>query len=116
MTNTHLYALINKSGIHRLHKQQPLQVDDLKELVCAAGETAIDTELESSHENFSDSEIDLVYNANFGQLALEISCLTTLKSIPLCGQIIAGICDNDNFLGLSEQQFQILCDELTVIR
>lgn len=112
---THLYALINNSGVHRIQKNQALQIDELKRLVSAGDEDTIATELESSHEDFSDSEIDLVYNADFGELDLPVTCLTTKKSIPLCGQIVACICSNHEILGLTEQQFQIIVDELTVI-
>lgn len=112
-TNYNLYALINNTGVHRLEKPHTLQVEDLKNLVSTGDRH--NTELESSHDDFSDSEIDLVYNAEFMELGLPITCLTTRKSIPLCGQIIAGICSNDEFFGLTEEQFQIVQDELTVI-
>ncbi|MCU0543264.1 MAG: hypothetical protein MUE44_14005 [Oscillatoriaceae cyanobacterium Prado104] len=68
----------------------------------------------ASHQ-FSDQNIDLICDKEFLIKELPLTCITA-QNIELCGQVIAAACaENGDTVGLTEEQFQIGSDRLTVV-
>jgi hypothetical protein len=107
-----LYALINSTGIHRLEVEQKLELSNLQNLVGIQGSDAL---IEYVSHQFFDPNIDLICDEEFLIKELPLTCITP-RNIALCGQVIAAACAaNGDTVGLSEEQFQIVCDRLTVV-
>ncbi len=108
-----LYALIDRRGIHRLEIEQKLELADLQNRVGVEGKNAL---IEYVRGQFSDPTIDLICDEEFLLKGLPLTCITD-KRIKLCGQVIAAACTPDgDTVGLSEAQFQIVCNSLTIAR
>jgi hypothetical protein len=107
-----LYALINSTGIHRLEVEQKLELTNLQNLVGIQGEDAL---IEYVRYQFPDPNIDLICDEEFLLKELSLTCVTA-QNIELCGQVVAAACtENGDTVGLTEEQFQIVCDRLTVV-
>ena len=105
-----IYALINRTGIHRLELEE-MKLADLQNRVGVEGENAY---IEYVREQFSDPTIDLICDEEFLLKELPLTCITD-KRIKLCGQIIAAACTPDgDTIGLTESQFQMVCNNLTI--
>lgn len=107
-----LYALINSTGIHRLEVEQKLELANLQNLVGIQGEDAL---IEYVRDQFPDPNIDLICDEEFLIKELPATCITA-RNIELCGQVIGATCtENGDTVGLTEAQFEIICNFLTVI-
>ncbi|MEG3939858.1 hypothetical protein QT995_17070 [Microcoleus sp. S36b_A3] len=105
-----LYALINKTGIHRLEVAEKLELADLQNRVGIEGEDAY---IEYLRHQFTDPDIDLICDEEFLHKKLPLTCITR-RSIALCGQVIAAACTEDgDTIGLTEAQFQLVAANLT---
>ena len=106
-----LYALINQTGIHKLEVEEILELADLQNRVGVEGENAL---IEYVRGQFSDPTIDLICDEEFLIKELPLTCITD-KRIKLCGQVIAAASTKEgDTVGLSEAQFQIVCNSLTL--
>jgi hypothetical protein len=107
-----LYAVINNTGIHRLEVAEKLQLADLQNRVGVEGEDAL---IEYVRDQFTDPAIDLICDEEFLCKELPFTCITR-RSIALCGQVIAAASTDDGeTIGLTEAQFQLVADNLTVV-
>ena len=106
-----LYALINQTGIHRLEVEQKLELADLQNRVGIEGDNAL---IEYVREQFSDPTIDLICDEEFLIKELPLTCITNGR-IKLCGQVIAAAYTKEgDTVGLTESQFQMVCNNLTI--
>jgi hypothetical protein len=107
---SHLYALINNKGIHRCVLDAPMTLVQMKNLVGKEGEKAY---VEYVCNQFSDTSIDLICDEDFLRKGFLPTCVTQ-RGIVLHGQVIAAAVRGADTVGLTEQQFQIICQELAI--
>ena len=82
---SHLYALINNTGIHRHILNEPMTLDQMKNLVGKEGDKAY---VEYVYNQFSDTSIDLICDEDFLRKDFLPTCITQ-RGIVLHGQVIA---------------------------
>jgi len=104
--------LINNTGIHRLEVAEKLQLADLQNRVGVEGEAAF---IEYVRNQFPDPAIDLICDEEFFYKELPLTCITR-RSIAICGQVIAAASTDDGeTIGLTEDQFELVAANLTVV-
>lgn len=107
------YALIDNTGIRRLQTTKKLGLRDFQNYVGIEGESAY---IEIIYNQFSDGLINLSCDEDAHEKELLLTCITN-KGIPLCGQVVAAAyTPGGDTIGLTDEQVQIVCDELIVIR
>lgn len=108
-----LYVLVTETGIERLELEENLKHEEIIDKVGVAGERC---NIDFITDQFSDENIDIICDDEFLAKELPVTCIAKLWEMQLRGQILIAGCRECETIGLTEEQFQIVKEGLTLVK